>query len=107
MPEEHDDIGPAKNKEDLAASFPEQFRRQNRGLKKHQRVLNKFSVADWLVATIGVIVFSQALSFGRWNEFTSVENNFNYHAMLLAGCGLGLMLIAAAALALHKRLERV
>lgn len=85
----------------------ELLRQKNRELKKQVQWLRKFNFAHWVAGTLGLIIFSQALSFGRWNEFTSVKNNFNDHSWLLAGCGLALMFIAVAVFALHKRLERI
>lgn len=85
----------------------ELLRQKNRELKKQVQWLRKFNIAHWIAGTLGLIIFSQALSFGRWNEFTSVKINFNNHSWLLAGCGLALMFIAVAVFALHKRLERI
>lgn len=72
----------------------ELLRQKNRELTRQVRWLRKFKFGHWVAGTLGLIVFSQALSFGRWNEFTSVKNNFNDHSLLLAGCGLALMFIA-------------
>ena len=85
----------------------ELLRLKNRELRKQVQWLRKFNIALWVAGTLGMVVFSQALSFGRWNEFTSVEDNFNNHSWLVAGCGLSLMLVAMSVFALHKRLQRV
>lgn len=93
--------------DDLPDLDIEWLSRQNHELKEQVGSLRKFRFAHWLVGTLGIIIFSQAISFGRWNEYISLENNFNNHAFLLAGCGLAAMFIAVAAFALHKRLERI
>lgn len=63
-----------------------------------------YQAFSWLVLTLGLIAFSQALSFGRWNPFSSVEDNFNAHAWLLGGCGLALFLSGFALRGLNERL---
>ena len=95
------------NNDDLVRSIAEKLRKEDLALKRQLGLLRKFHLSHWIVASLGLIVFSQAMSFGQWNQHSSLEKNFNFHALLLAGCGFGLMFIAAAALALHRRLARL
>ena len=53
---------------------------------------------NWTLSVIGVsagmIVVSQSISFGRWNEFSSTARNFNMHAMILLVAGIGMLSLA-------------
>ncbi|MEZ5651725.1 MAG: hypothetical protein R3E87_14400 [Burkholderiaceae bacterium] len=66
-----------------------------------------FLVAMVSTMAIGMIVLSQALSFGRWNEFQTVAANFNIHAILLGLCGIGLLMTGIMAAVFDVRLRRL
>ena len=93
--------------EDLPELEVELLRQKYRNSRMQVQRLRKFNIAHLVVGTLGIIIFSQAISFGRWSEFSSVESNFNEHSLLIAGCGLALAFAAMAAFALHKRIERL
>lgn len=60
-----------------------------------------------IVAAIGMIAFSQALSFGRWNEFKSAAANHDGLGFLVAGIGIGLVLLLPILLDLRARVEKL
>ena len=50
---------------------------------------------NWMLSVIGLsaalIVVSQSVSFGRWNEFSSTSSNFNTHSMIFLAAGIGML----------------
>ncbi len=67
----------------------------------------KILIPYWISLTIGMVVFSQAVSFGRWNEFRKLEDNFNFHSYLLGACGLSIILLSIAVLMLYTRIQKL
>ena len=54
---------------------------------------------NWVLSVIGVsaamIVVSQSISFGRWNEFSSTARNFNFHSVIFLVVGIGMLSLSA------------
>jgi hypothetical protein len=63
--------------------------------------------AKILITIFGLIVFSQGISFGRWNEFNSVEFNFNFHAALLSLIGISIIVIGYALGLIIKKIKKL
>jgi hypothetical protein len=55
----------------------------------------------------GIVVTSQAFSFGRWNPFQPVSSHINLHALLIGACGLALLATYGILEQLIKRLDRL
>ena len=71
-------------------------------MNRRARFIARFG--PFVVLTIGMIAFSQGLSFGRWNSFQTAQQNHDLHAILLALMGLALLI---AGLVFHQISERL
>lgn len=60
-----------------------------------------------IVSAIGLIILSVSISFGRWNELSSLENNYNNHAYLLGLCGVNFIFVGSVFLEVLKRLKKI
>tara|TARA_R110002020_G_scaffold139047_10_gene309721 strand:+ start:394 stop:633 length:240 start_codon:yes stop_codon:yes gene_type:complete len=67
----------------------------------------KILIAYWISLTIGMVVFSQALSFGRWNKFREIEENFNFHSYILGACGIAILLLTIIVYGLYSRIRKL
>jgi hypothetical protein len=62
----------------------------------------------WLVAlTCGGLLFSQGVSFAKWNRWATLESQFNAHAELLYIGGLGLGALALLVCRLMQRVSAI
>jgi hypothetical protein len=95
------------NNEELPKLEVELLRQKLRIERKQIALIRRFNITHWLAGVLGIIILSQAVSFGRWNEFVSTENNFNEHSILLAGCGLAIILFSVSTFVLNKRIQRI
>ncbi len=69
------------------------------------------NIKEWFLyfvpLTIGMILFSQGMSFGRWNEFNTIEHYINLHSLMIASGGVGLMFLAIALFVVMKRINNL
>ena len=54
---------------------------------------------------IGMIAFSQGLSFARWNEFAEAAYQHNHHAWLITLLGVGLFVVGLVQIRLVAQLR--
>lgn len=66
------------------------------------RFIRRFG--SMIVLTLGLVVFSQGVSFGRWSSFATAAENHDLHALLLTFAGVSLFL---AGLLFHQVLQRL
>jgi len=93
--------------EDLAERVRLQVYQEDRELSIHLKNLRKFTWNNWLVSTIGLIVFSQGLSFMRWNKWVSMEDQFNEHAFWIAVIGFAIMSVGVCLIILNNRVKEI
>jgi hypothetical protein len=57
------------------------------------------------IPCIGGILFSQGASFARWSPYMGIAHYVNFHALLLAASGLGLLFVGVLLKNLLARIE--
>lgn len=50
----------------------------------------KLRVLQLIIGGAGLILFTQGMSFARWNEFETLQETINDHANLLLFAGIGI-----------------
>jgi len=65
------------------------------------------SVMAWVALTLGMVAFSQGLSFGRYSVHAGVDRLLDLHALLIGGAGGGILLLASVIIVLLRRIRRL
>lgn len=70
--------------------------------KRAQQLFVRFGAVA--LQAIGMIVLSQGMSFARFNEFATAQENHNLHAWLIALLGVAVLILG---ILIHHILERL